>query len=74
MDNLQGIRKEFMQMAGFKMLLDDALTMYPKPQPFIPSQAEEKQINEWKAKSSEQAGFDLLFKMLTGITVEDYTK
>jgi len=74
MDNLTGIRKEIMQTAGFNMLLKEALEMYPKPQPFIPSQAEEKQINEWKSKSSEKAGFDLCFKMLTGITPEEYQK
>lgn len=76
MANLIGIKKEFMQNASFKMLLDEAIGVYPKPQEFNPydARSEEKQINEWKSKSSEKAGFDTCFKMLTGITPEEYTK
>ena len=74
MDNLKGIRKEIMQSAGFKMLLDEAMGMYPKPRPFDPNGEEEAQINKWKSKSSEKIGFDLCFTMITGISPEDYTK
>jgi len=76
MANLTGIRKEFMQNASFRMLLDEALGVYPKPQEFNPSdkRSEEMQVNEWKSKSSEKAGFDVCFKMLTGITPEEYKK
>lgn len=76
MDDLTGIRKEFMQTAGFKMLLDEAIAVYPVPQAFNPSdqRTEEMQVNQWKAKSSEKEGFAICFKMLTGITPEDYKK
>lgn len=74
-DKLGGIRKEIMQSAGFKMLLDEAVAMYPNPMPFNPyGEDEDNQINKWKSKSSEKIGFDLCFKMITGISPEDYTK
>ena len=74
MANLNGIRKEFMQSASFQMLLDEAMAMYPEPQPFRPHDPEEVQINEWKSKSSEKEGFDLCFKLITGISPEEYKK
>lgn len=75
-ENLTGIRKDYMQQAGFRMLLDEAMSYYPAAQSFNPSdkRTEEVQVNEWKAKSSEKAGFDLCFKLLTGITPEEFSK
>lgn len=63
-----------MQSATFRMLLDEALAAYPKPQPFLPKgeMSEEMQVNDWKSKSSEKEGFDLLFKLITGISPEEY--
>ena len=74
-DQLGTLRKDLMQSASFRMLLDNAMEFYPKSRPFNPYEADaEKQINEWKSKSSEKAGFDLLFKQMTGITPEEYKK
>ena len=76
MNELGSIKKEYLQQAGFRLLLDRALESYPQPKSFNVNDATEHgsqiQIEQWKAKSSEQAGFDLCFKLLTGYYPKDY--
>ena len=73
-ENLNGLRKEYLQNASFRMILREALTKRPEHQPFNPlsGQATDVQVEQWKAKSAQREGFDLAFRMITGIKPEDF--
>ena len=74
MDNLNGIKKEYLQSDSFRMILKDAISFRPEHQPFNPLMGKktDDQVEEWKAKSAEQRGFDLAFRTITGINPEDF--
>lgn len=75
-DEVGGIRKEFLQMEAFRMLVKESLTQYPEIPSFNVHDATEKGIHTqtelWKSKSSEQKGFDLCFKMMTGYYPKEF--
>jgi len=74
MSNLNGIRKEFLQTDSFRMILKEALKYRPEHLPFLPLSGEKTdiQIEQWKALSAEQRGFDKAFQMITGIKTEEF--
>lgn len=74
MDNLNGIRKEFWNTGSFRMILKEALFHRPEHLPFDPNkdQTIDVQIEQWKAKSAEQKGFDKAFQLITGRKPEDF--
>ena len=77
MDKLGSIRKEYLQQDPFRMILKETLSYYPEPKGFNPGNPEQTidaQIEEWKAKSAEQRGFELCFKLITGFYPKDFRK
>ena len=56
------------------MILREALGYRPEHQPFNPLSGEktDDQIEQWKAKSAEQRGFDIAFKCITGHNSGDF--
>lgn len=72
-DNLNGIKKEFWSNGGFRMILKDAVTHRPGTTPFDPKSEVDMdiQVEEWKAKSAEQRGFDNAFHFITGHKITD---
>lgn len=72
-DNLNGIRKEFLQTGSFRMILKDALKYRPEHKPFDPNGGSfDVQTEQWKALSAERQGFDKAFQMITGLKPEDF--
>jgi hypothetical protein len=73
-DNLNGIRREYLQTDSFRMILTDALKYRPEHLPFLPTSGEDAnvQVEQWKAMSAEQRGFDKAFQMITGIKIEEF--
>jgi len=74
MDNLIGIRKDYMQTDSFRMLLKEALRARPEPLPFnsVSGGSADEQVENWKALSAEQRGFDKAFQLITGIKPEEF--
>ena len=72
-DNLNGIRKDYLQADSFRMILREAVSFRPDHSPFNPLSGESvsDQVELWKAKSAEQRGFDLAFRSITGINPGD---
>jgi len=72
-ENLNGIRKDYLQADSFRMILKEAVSFRPEHLPFNPLAGESvsDQVEQWKAKSAEQRGFDLAFKAITGINPGD---
>ena len=74
MENLNGIRKDYLCADSFRMILKEALNFRPEHLAFNP-QADidpDIQTEQWKAKSAEQRGFDACFKVITGINIEEF--
>ena len=76
MSNVDGLRKEYLATASFRLILQDALDHRPEIRPFSPSdqsKSHEQQFEEFKSMSAEQRGFDLAFKYITGKYPGDIT-
>ena len=71
MDNLNGIRKELLATDSYRMVLKDAKTYRPEYRPFNANEKADIQVEQWKAMSAEQRGFDMAFKVITGINPGD---
>jgi len=71
MSKLGGIRKDFLQMEAFRMILREVVKNYPEIATYDPNKDNETQVDLWKSKSAEQRGFDNAFKLITGISVGD---
>lgn len=74
MSNVEGLRKELWSTGTFQMILKDVLEYRPEPQTFNPldkSRDSASQVEDWKAQSAQQRGFDACFKAITGHNIED---
>lgn len=72
-NELDDVRKEFLQMNAFRKLLHAAEESFPKLPIFNPLNgiSVEEQQERWKYFSAQQEGFRLAFEKISGIKLED---